>query len=61
MRRLWLIVISGLAFAPAYAAIDPPALGIFADDGDAVRLQIVQGMADASPGPTAQNNIEIRN
>jgi len=60
MRRLLLIAICGLAFAPAYAAIDSLHLGIFGDDADAVRLQIVEGIAAAATADTAQTQPEAR-
>jgi hypothetical protein len=58
MRRLWLIALSGLAFAPAYAAIDSLPLGIFGDEADSVRLQIVEGITGAATAETAQHHPE---
>jgi hypothetical protein len=55
MRRFLLIAMCGLAFAPAYAVIDSLPLGIFGDDADAVRLQIVEGIAAATTAETAQS------
>lgn len=55
MRRLWLIVVAGLAFAPAYAAIDSLPLGMFGESGDTIRLQIVEGIAGISPAESGHN------
>jgi hypothetical protein len=59
--RLSLIVICGLAFAPAYAAIDSLPLGVLGGEADNVRSQIVEGIAGVTPAESASNRVEVKN